>query len=612
MMILQYHINALQASAARFLVTKLTTIAKCKLKADFGIAFCAFFSKKVAKKLGLMILYLCKAILLKEKFFRKEVTTMKKIVALLLALTLCLTLFAACGGEGSQEETKGAITNSKLENYKTPDLTGAELTMYAWDNADYDPEGSWQNQAVEKVLGCNLNIVELPSFSQQYTTMLAEKNVPDLTFGSTYNNTYTQFGEDGAYINIYNYLDMMPNVKAYLENPDNASKFNKFIVREGVMYCLPVIQEADTAPYTFLYRKDIFDANGLTFPTNQEEFVATLRKLKELYPSSYPLSMRSLAGHSTTVTSWGFLWGESHVMSGHHGTIMNLGEDGKYSMTLVSEAYKEMAKFFLELTQEGLMHPSCATMDTATWQETFASDTSFITWDKTDRLPSINIAGQSMNPDFQMIAAAPFNFGEYAKTSDVVTTSRKAGIGSGSGYWHAIGDNENTAYSVAYIDWLYSEEGKTVTNWGIEGESYTVDENGNKDFIDSFIKEQGGITSAGLNTLEQVGVRMEDAYVASLTELEKESLELAQQFTGKGTAQHKLNFNEEEQFIYDTYATALYNYGTEQWTRFVLGQRDFAEWDNVLEEMKRKYHYDELLKIHEDALVRTLEENGMS
>ncbi len=537
---------------------------------------------------------------------------MKKFVALLLALTLCLCLFAACGGEGSQEETKGTLKNSALENYKTPDLSGAELTLYLAENADYNPEETWLNKAVEKKLNFDLNMLELDSFAQQYLTMLAEGAVPDLTFGNAYSHTYIQLGEDGAYINFYNYLEQMPNVKAYLADPENAVDIAKYTVSEGVLYCLPVAQEKSTAPYTFLYRKDIFDANSLTFPTNQEEFVATLRKLKEIYPKSYPFSMRSLTGNSLTVQSMGYLFGDSHVMAGQTGTIFTLGDDGKYHLSFVGDSYKEMAQFYLELTKEGLMHPSCATMDTATWQESFASNTSFVTWDKTDRLPSINIAGQSMTPEFQMIAAAPFNFGEYAKTSDVVTTSRKAGIGSGSGYWYAVGDNENIAYSIAYIDWLYSEEGKLMTNWGVEGESYTVDEQGNKVFIQSFLEENGGMHNAGLNQLAQVGVKQYDPYVSSLSQAEKESLELALQFTDKGTAQHMLKYTEDEQLTFDTYATALYTYATMQWSKFVIGQMDFAQWDDVLAEMQRKYHYDELLKIHEDALARTLEENGMS
>ena len=545
------------------------------------------------------------------KLFRwKEVKDMlKKLVAIILALACCLTLLAACGDEGTVE-TKPK-KNPALENYEKPDLAGVKLTQYMPSNADYDPEGTWLNLAVEKHLGCDLEILELESFASQYFTMMAEHKVPDVTFGGSYNTTYTQFGDDGAYINYYNYLDMMPNVKAYLEDPENAKDVSKYTVRDGVLYCLPVRQEGNTAPYTFLYRKDIFEANDLSFPTSQEEFVATLRKLKEIYPTSYPFSMRSLTGNSLTVQSFGYLWGDSHVMTGHYGTVFTLGEDGTYHLSFVGETYKAMAKFFVELKDEGLMHPSCATMDTATWQESFSSDTSFITWDKTDRLPSINIAGQSINTSFQMVAAEPFNFGEYAKTTDEVHTSREAGYGAGTSYWYAIGDNENVSYSMAYIDWLFSEEGKIFTNWGVEGESYEIDENGERTFIPEFLEEQGGVLNAGLNQIAQTSFKMEKPYLESLTQAEKDSLALAQKFTGGHTAQHQLEYTEEEQFTYDTFATALYNYVTQQWSKYAIGQADFADWDNMLAEMQRKYHYDEVLKVHEDAYARLAEKYGL-
>ena len=234
---------------------------------------------------------------------------LKKLVALILALVCCVTLFAACGDSGDVTIPNDFLT----DNYEAPDLTGAKLTMYMADNADYNPEDTWLNKAVEKELGLDLKMMELSSFTQQYYTMMAEQQIPDLTFGNTINHNYIQFGDDGAYINLYNYLDLMPNVKAYLEDPENANNVQRYTVRDGVMYMLPIKQEGTTNPYTFLYREDIFQKHDLTFPTNQEEFVATLRKLKELYPSSYPLSMRSLTGHSATVTSWGDQWGHEFL-----------------------------------------------------------------------------------------------------------------------------------------------------------------------------------------------------------------------------------------------------------------------------------------------------------
>ena len=73
----------------------------------------------------------------------------------------------------------------------------------------------------------------------------------------------------------------------------------------------------------------------------------------------------------------------------------------------------------------------------------------------------------------------------------------------------------------------------------------------------------------------------------------------------------------EEEFIetfnvYDTYALALFNYAQTQWQKMYMGQRSFDEWDQILVEMKERYHYDELMEVHNSALKRLLEENGMS
>ena len=532
----------------------------------------------------------------------------KRLLALALALVCCLTLLAGCGG--GSDETLGNF-NPDLENYVAPDLTGKTINIYAWENSDFSAESCWLKGKIEEKLGCSINYVSLESFGQQYNTMMAEGQVPDITFANTYNNLYDTYGDDGAYINLYNYLDLMPNVKAFIEDPENAADVTKYTVREGVMYCLPVHTERSVEPYIFLYRQDIFEKHSLTFPTNQEEFVAVLRKLKELYPNSYPFVIRSINGNMQSLQGFSHLWGGTHVLQGNYNGIFTLDENGEYYMAQISTAYKEMVTFLNELLNEGLLHPSCATMDAASWYESFASNTSFITYDKTDRLPVMNRTGQTLNPEFQVVAAAPFNLGSYAKTAETVSTSFAAGIGAGSGFWYAIGNNENVEQTMAYLDWVYSEEGVNLTNWGIEGESYTVDENGEKKFIESFLAEQLGLTMAGLRQPGYTGIRRTDAWMASLSEEDAASLELALQYTGKNPPQHQLRYTEDEQIVYDTYALALYNYAQTQWSKFLLNQRDLSEWDKVVEEMKVKYHYDEVLEIHKSAFARVKEQYGI-
>ena len=538
---------------------------------------------------------------------------LKKALALILALVCCFALLAGCGD--STDENKDANKkNPALENYEAPDLEGATITQYMTQNTDYDPGVCYTDGAIETALNCKREVYELDSFSNQYLTMLSEGQVPDITWMNSYMQTYVQLGLDGAYINIYDYLDMMPNVEAFINDPENAADIARYTIEDGVLFALPVHNQGATAPNAFLYRKDIFEANNLTFPTNQEEFVATLRKLKELYPDSQPFIMRSMTGNIQGAQNMGMLFGAAHVLQGHYGTIFTVDENGKYFMAQQSRAYKEMAQFFKDLTAEGLMHKSSMTVDTAGWMEAFASDTSFITFDKTDRLNPINRTGQSLKEEFLVVAAAPFNFGTYASETDVVTTSWAAGVGSGSGYLYCIGDNENLENTLKYVDWLYSEQGQILTNWGVEGESWEwIDEEaGTRKYVDGFMDEQGGHTKTGLGAAAMVGVVHFDAYTAALTEAEKESLELAQEYIGKAPAQHKVKFTDEEQLLYDTYGTACYNYAQAEWSKFVLGQRDFAEWDQVEEEMKAKYKYNELMEIHEAALERLIEENDLS
>lgn len=531
----------------------------------------------------------------------------KRLLALTLALVCCLTLLAGCGGGGNETISN---FNPDLENYVTPDLTGKTVDIYAWATTDYDPAKCWTKGKIEEALGCSINYVSLDSFSQQIGTMMAEGQIPDLTHSNVYNNTYDTFGEDGAYINIYNYLDLMPNVKAFIEDPANASDVTKYTVREGVMYCMPVRVESEVDPYIFLYRKDIFDEQGLQWPTNQDEFLAVLRKLKEAYPSSYPFVLRTLNTNMQSLMGFSHLWGATHLNQGAYNTIFTLDENGEYYMAQVSEAYKEMCMFLNGLLEEGLMHPSCVTMDAATWYESFASNTCFVTFDKTDRLPLMNRTGQTLNPDFLVVAAEPFNFGSYAKEAKQVSTSFADGIGAGSGFWYAIGNNENVEYTMAYLDWLYSEEGVELTNWGVEGESFEVDENGNKKFIESFLAEQRSLMLAGLRMPGMCGVRSTEAWMASLSEEDAASLKLGLEYVGMDPPQHRLRYNEEEQRVYDTYALSCFNYAQTQWSKFYLGERDFSEWDNVLEEMKAKYHYDDLMEIHNSALARVKAEHG--
>ena len=438
----------------------------------------------------------------------------KRLIALLLALVMCVGLLAACGGDGG---TTGA-------NSTPVDLNGAKLVIHAKTNTDYNPGDTWLYKQINKLLGVEIQYVE----GADGKMLIAEGKPPELTSVDGLASTDIAYGEDGAFVNIYDYLDKMPNVKAWFEDPANAANVDKWTVREGVIYHIPISEVNGVGGvgniYTFLYREDVFKANNLTWPTSQEEFVNVLKTLKNLYPSSYPFVLRNL--NKTMSSYFGHLWGGSHVLNGWYNSIFTMGADGKYYLGTTSQAYKEMAQFVKDLMTEGLMHPSAMTISTDEWQNSLANGTCFITYDKIDRLPVLNPMGRELDANYKLIGGAPFNFGSHAKTTDVVSTA--FGNEPTTTYAYMIGNTANIDNVCKYVDWLFSEEGRLLTTWGVEGESYEVDAEGKKTFKADFLASHGGrLIKSGLNQYAMCGVMDFDAEVASYEDFVVDSLNIA-------------------------------------------------------------------------------------
>lgn len=255
--------------------------------------------------------------------------------------------------------------------------------------------------------------------------------------------------------------------------------------------------------------------------------------------------------------------------------------------------------FMKDLTDRKLMHTSSLTLDTAKWQAAFSGDISFITYDKVDRLPALNNAGKAINAEFLMVAGAPFNFGTYATTATTVSTSF---VGTGPQYSFCIGNTDNVLYVCAYVDWLFSEEGQIMTNWGIKGVSYE-EVNGVKTFKQEFLQEQGTLVASGLYAPSMSGVLDFNAYLAACDEDMIASMNLAAQYEGRTSAQVALVFSEVDNLQWGTYAKAFETYTRAELTKFISGQRDFSEWDNVVQELKANYKYDWLMDLHVNGLA---------
>jgi multiple sugar transport system substrate-binding protein len=200
---------------------------------------------------------------------KKEIR-MKKIVALLLAL-LMLAGFAACG---TKEAATPASTNTNDSNLP---FAGTTLRVIL---ATHD----W-TKAVEK---------KLPEF-EAATGMKVEYEVyPE---GQLSDKLNVELGSGGQYIDVF-MCRPLQEVQQFIQNgylaevsdllADPEFQKDDFITaalngyarngaNDGKFYGVPLVTERQV----LMYRKDLFEAKGLSVPTNLEEFEACAKALHD-------------------------------------------------------------------------------------------------------------------------------------------------------------------------------------------------------------------------------------------------------------------------------------------------------------------------------------------
>lgn len=527
---------------------------------------------------------------------------MKKIIALVLAVVLCLSLvgiLSGCGGKKTLGGGGGAVSGDVIDGTNLHFDETIELNMWLPDNTDLEMEGCYMDTLIEETLNIKFNITEYEA-RDQYETLVAQQKIPQLTFANA-QIFGPAYGSLGAYIDWNDYIDLLPNVKKVLSDPKWAEDIAKYTEEDGSMYHLPVPQTGYADTVGWLYRKDIFDKHGMTFPTNQEDLMATLRKLKELYPNSYPLVIRGLNGANLGgVSNMIAPFGGGYAGESSWNTLLMLNmEDHSYYMGQTDNAMRECMQWMHDLYEEGLLHPSCITMDSAQWTEAFASNTSFVGYDKMDRIDMLTMGAIDANPSYVLTGARNFPMGTNGTNVFPAHTTGFSFLVSG------MIEGEELENVLKYVDWLYSDEGIKLTNWGKEGESYEVAADGTMDFKEDFTYEGSGIGVVGMCAFRDF-----DTYLKSQDQHVIDAIyDIAKDYTSTDKQGYRLEYDDNEQRVFDTYYQKTYDFCNAKFQDFIRGELNpETDWDAYVAEVNGMLPQ-EVYDIHNNALQRYLEKH---
>ena len=292
---------------------------------------------------------------------------------------------------------------------------------------------------------------------------LESGDIPDIIL-KVWPNTIESYANDGVLLPFSDYENLMPNFMAYIEANNLQGELDKLRIANGKYYILPGYQR-QIQVQQWIYRQDVFDENNIELPKTYGELFDALVLLKGKYPDSTPITT---------------LWGGAHLLSmmgagygipaGWAGTSYYNESEDVWQYAPATENYHAMLAFLNRCYEADILDPAFFTQSdddfytklqdghalvTVTW-----ITSGFDNWNtklKENGIPDGKWAPLPVPESTIGIRALPpvdpFRKG-------LVVPSRVVN----EPYFEDL---------LKFLDWaVYSDEGRTLTTWGVEGLTY--------------------------------------------------------------------------------------------------------------------------------------------
>lgn len=410
---------------------------------------------------------------------------LKKVTAFILTAAMTVSALAGCGSkENSSDNTnveennvnnEENVSNDSEENESIapseevifPLEETMEFTSFSMMNGDYTLDTNLAMQTAMKNANINITFdsVAAVDLVEKRNLILASGEYPDMLFKAQLGgNDLAKYGAQGILIPLEDLIrQYAPNLTAVLDERDAWQYLES---EDGHIYALPEIGNPFPSITTFWINKKWMDKYGLEEPRNFDELYNVLKTFKEEDANGngdpndeIPLVCNDGACPPTKLIAY-----EAYGYDYDTGTALINGELTYMPLT---DEYKEFIRFLTKLYQEGLMDKNSFTQEYE--QQHAIGQVNDIMGAFFDSSPALTV-GNERYTDY--IALTPFQEGTFPISTGITVASL------------SITDAcERPDVLIAWADQFYSEEGGILALMGIEGETYSVNEDGTWDWI---------------------------------------------------------------------------------------------------------------------------------
>ena len=464
----------------------------------------------------------------------------KKILSMLLATVMVAGSLAGCGSSGDTQSTStDTSTGSKTENTTGTEAASTEAAV--GENLDYqygldttfhsdDPvtysfffsDASWYPMVdtwktegvfkkIEEVTNVTLDITSIDSgdYNQKVALMI---NAGEAAYIIPKTYDESPYVDGGAIVPISDYTQYMPYFTDFVEKYNMQDDLKTITKSDGKFYRLPGMLEAPVQDYTFMIRKDLFDAAGVDVPAIEKDWTwddlyDALVKVKEYMVS------QGMIKESDYV--WSDLWCGSEVTDGSGGNLLKLmasaydvqagwaiGNGMLYDSTKdewyfgpTSDNFKAYLSEVTKYVQGGILDPETFTQDNQTaCNKFYRGETAILSVNRSQYTSWLANLDENLGAGNYETYLCLLPRGE--KTNYLPENSRlENGVMISKRALDELGE-EGFIKMIRFVDWLfYSHEAYNLTKWGVEGETYQVNADGTKSLMDGY--QCGGLGIAG-------------------------------------------------------------------------------------------------------------------
>lgn len=542
----------------------------------------------------------------------------KRLLAITLAGFMAASTLAGCSSKPADNGTAktsaaGESTiGGKGAGTEAPAGDSVELKIHYHSNNKFtvlDKDGNLLPVFALAAEKTNVTLVNTANpvaqkSEEEFQLQATDKFPADIYGGANLKGPIFTYALQGAFVPMNDLIESdAPNIKKYLEeNPDIKKALT---APDGNIYMLNYVPDGDVGR-AYLIRTDWLNNLGLEMPKTLDELEKVLYAFRDNDPNGNGEKdeIPYFNDKFEEMIRLANLWGARVYGNDSFKDRVVMDADGQMYHAWTAPEFKEALINIKRWYEDGIIDPEVFTRKANTARQTL--------WTKENRGGMTHewvASTTNYNYNEELLAAVPeFKVEAMLPVSangPAFEEHQRAQVKPDG--WAISSNCKDPKAAIRFMDWFYSEEGNRAANFGIEGQTYTL-ENGKPQFTGEVLK-QGGVNvylQQNFGAQLPIGYAQDYEYEKQWTVKEGQEAYDLYKNADIWSAPYTpiLNYTEEETAIYDQYLTSLNTYQDEMVNAFITGKTDIeSNWDTYVEKC-RELGSEELARIAQDAYGR--------